>query len=117
MSSSPVNGPAVYPPTSISAACSTGSVKLLRLNYYSGDVSTMKLHDSSYGRVARGGPGSSNSRIVSSHLDRRPQLGDTYCLSGVMTDEMCASAGRDQCLGQVRRRDQGLPQRYVHQGR
>lgn len=68
---------------------STGSVKLSGQDYYSGDASTIKLYNYSYGRVYKGGPSSSTSRAVTSRLDRRAQIGDTYCVSGQVTGEMC----------------------------
>jgi V8-like Glu-specific endopeptidase len=68
---------------------STGSVKLSGVGYYSGDASTIKLTETSYGRVYKGGSNSSSSRAVTSRYDRRSVVGDTYCVSGQVTGEMC----------------------------
>lgn len=68
---------------------STGSVKLSGLDYYSGDASTVRLYTTSYGRVWRGGSNSTNSRAVTSKYDRRSLVGDSYCVSGQVTGEMC----------------------------
>jgi V8-like Glu-specific endopeptidase len=67
----------------------TGSVKLSGLDYYSGDASTVRLYDTSYGRVYKGSASSSTSRAVTSRYDRRSLVGDTYCVSGMRTGEMC----------------------------
>ncbi|MFU8851424.1 S1 family peptidase [Micromonospora sp. SL1-18] len=68
----------------------TGSVKLLpRHNYYSGDASSIRLTSTSRGRVYSGGPTSTTSRPVTGKLKRRSQNGETYCVSGQVTGEMC----------------------------
>ncbi|NBE82515.1 S1 family peptidase [Micromonospora rubida] len=67
----------------------TGSVKVNGKSYYSGDASTIKLTKYSAGRVYKGSTTSSTSRAVTSRMTRRSYVGDTYCVSGQVTGEMC----------------------------
>jgi hypothetical protein len=68
---------------------STGSVRVYGEGYYSGDLSTIKLTETSAGRVYKGSSTSSSSRAVTSRLTFRSLVGDTYCVSGQVTGEMC----------------------------
>ncbi|MEV0805340.1 S1 family peptidase [Micromonospora sp. NPDC050200] len=67
----------------------TGSVKVNGKAYYSGDASTIKLTQTSYGRVYKGSSTSTSSRAVTGRMGRRSSVGDTYCVSGQVTGEMC----------------------------
>ncbi|MCW3817708.1 hypothetical protein ONA91_24955 [Micromonospora sp. DR5-3] len=67
----------------------TGSVMVSGHNHYSGDASTIKLTQTSYGRVYRGSSTSTSSRAVTGRMGRRSYVGDTYCVSGQVTGEMC----------------------------
>ncbi|MCW3838950.1 S1 family peptidase [Micromonospora yasonensis] len=67
----------------------TGSVMVSGHNHYSGDASTIKLTQTSYGRVYKGSSTSTSSRAVTGRMGRRSYVGDTYCVSGQVTGEMC----------------------------
>ncbi|MEU5943401.1 S1 family peptidase [Micromonospora sp. NPDC047548] len=67
----------------------TGSVKVNGKDYYSGDASTIKLTETSYGRIYKGSSTSTSARAVTSRETGRSWFGDTYCVGGQVTGEMC----------------------------
>ncbi|GGM21469.1 hypothetical protein GCM10011608_02670 [Micromonospora sonchi] len=66
----------------------TGSVKV-NGHTYSGDASTIKLTKTSAGRVYKGSATSTTSRAVTARMNRRSHFGESYCVSGRATGEMC----------------------------